>query len=83
MARVFVAKKTCGHIVAAFPVNMDTNCKAEVMKQFTKAGYDLEQSSELDVRLSFALTCDCGKPPLLKEIDNWHKSNPYISEEAE
>lgn len=69
MSRVFVAKKECGHIVAAFPVRMEQNCKAEILKQFTKAGYDIEQASESEVAFMFALTCDCNKPPLLKLAD--------------
>ena len=73
MARVFVARKSCGCIVAAFPINMDKNIKAELLKQLTKAGYDVEQAGELDVQLNFALTCSHGKPPLLDLMDKAHE----------
>ncbi len=67
--RVFVARKPCGHIVAAFPVSMEKNAKAEILKQLTKAGYDIEQALEAEVREKYDLSCDCGKPPLLELID--------------
>jgi hypothetical protein len=63
--RVYVARKECGCIVAAWPVLMDKNIQGEILKQFSKAGYTLEQASETDVRFDFRLICDHNKPPLL------------------
>lgn len=67
--RVYVARKDCGCIVAAFPVNMDKAIKGELMKQFSKAGYDLEQTTQGDVRDNYHITCDHNRPPLLAMMD--------------
>jgi hypothetical protein len=69
MARCYVVRKECGHIVAAFPVSMEPKAKAEILKQFARIGYDIEQTGEGEVGLAFAIACDCYKPPLLKLID--------------
>lgn len=68
--RCYVARKDCGCIVAAFPVKMDQACKAEILKQLTKAGFDIDQTSDWEVHERFNLACDCNKPPLLKIADN-------------
>lgn len=65
MARAYVAKKSCGCIVAAFPVNLDKAVKGKILEQLAKGGFDIEQVSELEVRRDFALTCDHNRPPLL------------------
>ncbi len=69
MSLVYVARKTnCRHIVAVFPQNMPVKSRAEVMKQFTLAGYDLEVADDAEVRENFATVCDCNRPPLLNLI---------------
>jgi hypothetical protein len=74
--RVYVARKECGCIVAAFPVGIDKAVKGELMKQLAKAGLDIEQASEIDVQVDFHLTCDHNRPPLLGLIDDakYHRS---------
>lgn len=66
--RVYVARKDCGCIVAAFPVNMDKAIKGKILEQLSKAGLDIEQTSELDVQLNFHLICDHNRPPLLDYV---------------
>ena len=70
MSRVYAARRPCGHIIAAFPLSIEKNAKAEILKQFTKAGYDMEIVSELEVCAMYAIQCDCGKPPLLSLMEN-------------
>lgn len=67
--RVYVARKECGCIVAAFPVYLDKACKGEILKQLAKAGLDVEQTVDFDVRINFDLTCNHNRPPLLDLID--------------
>jgi hypothetical protein len=69
MNRVYVARKSCGCIVAAFPVSIDKAVKGELLKQLAKAGLDIEQSTDIDVRMDFHLVCDHNRPPLLQAID--------------
>lgn len=69
MSQCYVAKKSCGHIVAAFPVNIDKAVKGKLLEQFTKAGFDIEQATEAEVRLGYNLSCSCATPPLLKMMD--------------
>jgi len=69
MSQCYEAKKSCGHIVAAFPVNIDKAVKGKLLEQFTKAGFDIEQATEAEVRLGFNLSCSCSTPPLLKMMD--------------
>ncbi len=76
MALVYVARKTnCRHIVAVFPQNMPVKNRAEVMKQFTLAGYDLEVADDLEVQINFATTCDCNRPPLLDLMEKGKASD--------
>ena len=70
MAQVYVARKSCGCIVAAFPLQMDKAVKGEILKQISKAGWDVEQASDRDVRLDFHISCDHNKPPLLAYMDS-------------
>lgn len=67
--RVYVARKDCGCIVAAFPVNLDKAIKGSLMMVLAKAGFDIEQTTQGDVRANFHLTCDHNKPPLLAYMD--------------
>jgi hypothetical protein len=76
MAKVYVARKSCGHIVAAFPLTIDPAAKGEILKQFAKAGFDIDQTTELDVQVNYALTCDCNKPPLFKYADDMPRGEP-------
>lgn len=70
MTNVYVARKVCGHIVAAFPLNIEQKAKAEIAKQLISNGVDITQVDESEVSLMFKLDCDCqGRPPLLVEID--------------
>jgi hypothetical protein len=67
--RVYVARKDCGCIVAAFPANLDKTIKGNLLMTLAKAGYDIDQTTQEDVRLNFHLTCDHNKPPLLAYMD--------------
>jgi hypothetical protein len=62
---VYVARRSCGCIVAAFPLNIDKGVKGELLKQFAKIGLDVDQTSGADVRLNFNLSCTHGAPPLI------------------
>lgn len=66
--RVYVARKDCGCIVAAFPVNMDKAIKGKILEQLSKAGLDIEQTSEFDVQENYHLVCDHNRPPLLAYV---------------
>jgi hypothetical protein len=61
VTRCYVAKKPCGHIVAAFPLSVGGSPKAiaEIVEQLIAAGYNIEQTGEGEVGLVFAITCDC------------------------
>lgn len=67
--RVYVARRDCGCIVAAFPANLDKTIKGNLLMVLAKAGYDIDQTTQEDVRLNFHLTCDHNKPPLLAYMD--------------
>jgi len=66
---VYVARRSCGCIVAAFPLNIDKGVKGELLKQFAKIGLDVDQTSGADVRLNFNLSCTHGAPPLLTMME--------------
>jgi hypothetical protein len=68
--KVYVARRDCGCIVAAFPITIDKAVKGELLKQLAKAGLDIEQATDIDVRLDFNLSCDHNKPPL---VSMWEK----------
>ena len=68
--RVYVVRKVCGCIVAAFPVQgLEPAIKGKLLEQFAKAGFDVDQADQYEVNARFALDCDCNKPPLLREIE--------------
>lgn len=68
--RCYVARKECGCIVAAIPLNMDNAAKAEILKQLVKSGFVIDQASDWEVQTNFSLQCDHNKPPLLRIADN-------------
>ena len=70
MSQVYVARKSCGCIVAAFPTNIDKAVKGELLKQLAKGGYDIDQTTEGEVRLRFEVSCVCNRPPLLAFMED-------------
>ena len=79
MAMCYVARKSCGCIVAAFPVaGIDAKHSAEILKQLVLCGYSVQQAGEGDVRKDFHLTCDHNRPPLLDIADK--KVDPVTGE---
>ena len=48
---------------------MDKAIKGKLLEQFSKAGYDIEQTTQGDVRLNYHITCDHNRPPLLAMMD--------------
>ena len=70
MSQVYVARKSCGCIVAAFPTNIDKAVKGELLKQLAKGGYDIDQTTEGEVRLRFEVSCVCNRPPLLSLMED-------------
>ena len=66
MGDVYVARRPGSqHIVAAFPVLIDKAVKGELLKQLTKAGFDVDITTEWDVQSNFSLHCSHSVPPLL------------------
>lgn len=68
MSQVYIARKSCGHIVFACTADLPYKQMAEVMKQVTLAGLRLELSTDGAVQDMFATACDCNRPPLLTLI---------------
>jgi len=67
---VYVARRPgCQHIVAAFPAQIDKAIKGKLLEQLTKAGYDVDLTSETDVQINFQLHCSHSKPPLLDMME--------------
>lgn len=69
MSQVYVARKSCGCIVAAFPTNIDKAVKGELLKQLAKGGYDIDQTTDGEVRMRFDVACQCNRPPLLSLME--------------
>jgi hypothetical protein len=72
MSSVYVVRKSCGCIIAAFTQNLKSDAKAEIVKQLIKSGYDVDLATESEVRARFDLNCSCGNPPLLNLMDRAH-----------
>ena len=68
MNDVYVAKKDCGHIVAAVPANSRKET-ADIVQRLIVSGYRIELSSSHEVAFMFNLHCDCGRAPMLPGID--------------
>jgi hypothetical protein len=64
MNNVYVAKKHCGHIVAAVPANSRKET-ADIIQRLIVSGYQIELTSASEVNLMFDLDCKCDRPPLL------------------
>lgn len=70
MSQVYVARKSCGCIVAAFPTNIDKAVKGELLKQLAKGGYDIDQTTDGEVRNRFDVACQRNRPPLLAFMED-------------
>jgi len=58
----YVARRDCGCIVAAFPMNRGEDKRvAEIIKQLILMGYQIHNAPSYDVRLNFKPDCECGK----------------------
>jgi hypothetical protein len=57
---------------------MDKAVKGKILEQLSKAGLDIEQTDEFDVRMNFALSCDHNQPPLLTYFENKKKEKPEV-----
>jgi hypothetical protein len=63
MNDVYVAKKDCGHIVAAVPANSRKET-ADIIQRLIVSGFRIELASSWEVGKMFDLHCDCSRPPM-------------------